>query len=97
VGPVAGQHVGLDERARVEEQLEALPGRQLAARVLLLDEPTANLDPAAAELLEPLIGRGSGRSRVLVSHDVGGALGEADEVLRLKRGRTVGEDEELYR
>ena len=29
--------------------------------LLLLDEPRANLDPAAAELLEPLIGRASGR------------------------------------
>ena len=65
--------------------------------LLLLDEPRANLDPAAAELLEPLIGRPSGRTRVLVSHDVQGALAESDAVLRLKRGRPVGEDEELYR
>jgi ABC-type sulfate/molybdate transport systems ATPase subunit len=34
---------------------------------------------------------------VLVSHDVSGALAEADAVLRLKRGRPVGEEEELYR
>ena len=40
--------------------------------LLLLDEPRASLDPAAAELLEPLIGRASGRTRVLVSHDVEG-------------------------
>ena len=46
--------------------------------LLLLDEPRANLDPAAAELLEPLIGRASGRTRVLVTHDVQGALAEAD-------------------
>jgi ABC-type multidrug transport system ATPase subunit len=65
--------------------------------LLLLDEPRAHLDPAAAERLEPLIGRASGRTRVLVSHDVEGALGEADAVLRLKRGRPVGEGEELYR
>jgi heme exporter protein A len=65
--------------------------------LLLLDEPRANLDPAVAESLEPLIGRASGRTRVLVSHDVSGALSEADAVLRLKRGRPVGEDEELYR
>jgi ABC-type sulfate/molybdate transport systems ATPase subunit len=65
--------------------------------LLLLDEPRANLDPAAAELLEPLIGRSAGRTRVLVSHDVEGALAEADAVLRLKRGRPVREGEELYR
>jgi heme exporter protein A len=66
-------------------------------RVLLLDEPRANLDPAAAEALEPLIGRPSGCTRVLVSHDVEGALGEADLVLRLKHGRPAEEGEELYR
>jgi heme exporter protein A len=65
--------------------------------LLLLDEPRANLDPAAAEALEPLIGRSSGRTRVLVSHDVHGTLAEADSVLRLKRGRPVASDEELYR
>ena len=38
--------------------------------LLLLDEPRANLDPAAAELLEPLIGRASGRARAsITSHD----------------------------
>ena len=65
--------------------------------LLLLDEPRAGLDPAAAQLLEPLIGRASGRTRVLVSHDVAGALAEADVVLRLRRGRPVADDEELYR
>jgi ABC-type transporter Mla maintaining outer membrane lipid asymmetry ATPase subunit MlaF len=55
--------------------------------LLLLDEPRAHLDPAAAELLEPLIGRASGRTRVLVSHDVEGALAEADLALGLRAGR----------
>lgn len=55
--------------------------------VLLLDEPRANLDPAAARLLEPLIGRDSGRTRVLVTHDVEGGLAESDVVLGLRRGR----------
>jgi heme exporter protein A len=55
----------------------------------LLDEPRAGLDPAAAEALEPLIGRGSGRTRVVVSHDVEGALAGADLALGLKGGRQV--------
>jgi heme exporter protein A len=38
-------------------------------------------------LVEPLIGRASGRTRVIVSHDLAGALGEADLVLGLVRGR----------
>jgi heme exporter protein A len=55
--------------------------------LLLLDEPRSNLDPAAAELVEPLIGAGSGRTRVICSHDPGGGLAEADLVLGLREGR----------
>ena len=55
--------------------------------LLLLDEPTSHLDPAGIELVEPLIGRSSGRTRVVVSHDPGGSVAEADVVLGLKRGR----------
>jgi heme exporter protein A len=55
-------------------------------QLLLLDEPRANLDPAAADLVEPLIGRDSGCTRVLTSHDPRAALAEADLVLALKDG-----------
>jgi heme exporter protein A len=55
--------------------------------LLLLDEPRANLDPAASDLVEPLIGRGNGRTRVLTSHDPESALREADIVLGLKDGK----------
>jgi ABC-type sulfate/molybdate transport systems ATPase subunit len=57
--------------------------------LLLLDEPRANLDPAATELVEPLIGRPSGTTRVLTSHDPQAALEEADLVLGLQDGRAV--------
>jgi heme exporter protein A len=65
--------------------------------LLLLDEPRANLDPGASELVDPLIGRSSGRTRVLVSHDVEGALAESDVALGLKHGRPAPVDAELYR
>jgi heme exporter protein A len=55
--------------------------------VLLLDEPRANLDPAAAELVEPLIGASSGRTRIVTSHDPVGGLAEADVALGLRAGR----------
>jgi heme exporter protein A len=55
--------------------------------LLLLDEPTSNLDPAAVELVAPLIGRGSPRTRVICSHDPGGGLAQADLVLGLRAGR----------
>jgi heme exporter protein A len=55
--------------------------------LLLLDEPRSNLDPAAIELVDPLIGAASGRTRVICSHDPGGGLAEADLVLGLREGR----------
>lgn len=60
-----------------------------APELLLLDEPRANLDPAAAELVEPLIGRASGTTRVITTHDPQSALAEADLVLGLRAGRTA--------
>ncbi len=55
--------------------------------LLLLDEPYSNLDPAAIELVSPLIGSGSPRTRVICSHDPAGGLAEADLVLGLRAGR----------
>jgi heme exporter protein A len=57
--------------------------------LLLLDEPYANLDPAAIELVEPLIGAASERTRVLTSHDPGRGLAEADMTLGLRAGRVA--------
>jgi heme exporter protein A len=75
--------------------------------LLLLDEPRANLDPAAIELVDPLIGAGSKHTRVICSHDPGGGLAEADLVLGLRAGRpallrrsadvSLAEIAELYR
>jgi heme exporter protein A len=57
--------------------------------LLLLDEPYANLDPAAVELVRPLIGAASGHTRVICSHDPSGGLLEADMVLGLRAGRAA--------
>jgi heme exporter protein A len=80
--------------------------------LLLLDEPYANLDPAAVELVAPLIGPAQHsaarpRTRVVCSHDPHGGLAEADLVLGLRAGRPAlfgpaatvdpGEIAELYR
>jgi heme exporter protein A len=77
---------------RADEPLRAL-SRGMVQRVaicravlhepelLLLDEPHANLDARAVELVAPLLA--GARTRVLVSHDVGAARAEADQVLEL--------------
>jgi heme exporter protein A len=52
--------------------------------LLLLDEPEAHLDADARALAERLIGPGSGRTRVIVSHDRDRALAGADLVLELR-------------
>jgi heme exporter protein A len=51
--------------------------------LVLLDEPRANLDPAAAKIVEPLL---AGRTRVMTSHDPRDAE-SADVVLGLREGR----------
>lgn len=58
-------------------------------KLLLLDEPRANLDPGAGQLVEPLIGRSAGATRVLTSHDPQAAVAEADLVLGLRGGRAM--------
>jgi len=90
--------VGMRERAEdpVRSLSRGMVQRLTVARavlhspqLLLLDEPRSNLDPAAGELVEPLIGRSSGVTRVLTSHDPQAALAEADVVLALAGGRAA--------
>jgi heme exporter protein A len=57
--------------------------------LLLLDEPYAHLDPAAIELVEPLLNGSRGRTRVIASHDPTGGLAQADLVLGLRAGRVA--------
>jgi heme exporter protein A len=99
--PVAELSRGMVQRVAVARAVLHDP------QLLLLDEPYANLDPAARELVAPLIGRASGRTRVVCSHDPSGGVAEADVVLGLRAGAValckpaadVREDEiaELYR
>lgn len=93
-------HVGLAHKAAQparllsggEAQRLAL-GRALATdpEVLLLDEPTASLDPASVLAIESIVGdaRDRGVRVIFVTHDTGQARRLADDVLFLQRGRVA--------
>lgn len=79
-----------------EQQRLALV-RALASEphILLLDEPTASMDPANTRTLEGLIQtvKAQGRSIVLVTHDRDQARRLADHVVFLHKGRVVEQAE----
>ena len=83
-----------DRPARVlsgGEQQRLSMVRALAAEpaLLLLDEPTASLDPQATAAIEAMVGQAAaaGVKIVMVTHDRGQAQRLADEVLFLHRGQ----------
>lgn len=94
------ERVGLIERARQparllsggEQQRLAL-ARALATEpaMLLLDEPTASLDPASTYLIEEITREAhlAGIKVIFVTHDQAQARRLADEVVFLDRGRLV--------
>ena len=61
----------------------------LEPKVLFLDEPTANLDPAATRAIEAVIAamHERGVKIVMTTHDLGQARRHADEIVFLHRGR----------
>jgi tungstate transport system ATP-binding protein len=63
----------------------------LEPRVLFLDEPTANLDPAATRIIETVIAdmHARGVKVIMTTHDLGQAKRHADEVVFLHRGRLI--------
>jgi tungstate transport system ATP-binding protein len=75
-----------------EQQRLAL-ARALARdpEILLLDEPTASLDPAATKAVEDIVRAvaASGVKIVMATHDIGQARRLAGEVVFLARGRLV--------
>ena len=88
----------LDPAARVEtlsvgaqQRVEIAKALVRAARILILDEPTAVLAPAeSAELLRWVRAYAdAGNAAILITHKLREALGVADEVTVLRRGRSL--------
>lgn len=75
------------------EQQRLAIARALACRpeLLLLDEPTASLDPASTALIEEAVNaaHASGVTVALVTHDAGQARRLADDIVFLHAGRVA--------
>ena len=83
--PVARLSPGLQARLALARALALGPD------VLLLDEPSASLDPEAALAMEGLIAfvRDQGTKVILVSHCLGQVRRLAQDVLMLNQGRSI--------
>lgn len=91
---------GLEERARQpartlsggeQQRLAIARAWALEPEVLLLDEPTANLDPEATAAIEALVRAVEARGTriIMTTHDIGQARRLATEVMFLHRGRLL--------
>jgi tungstate transport system ATP-binding protein len=94
------EHVGLGhlagQPARTlsggeQQRLALARAWALRPELLLLDEPTANLDPSAAQAVEAAIQRmhEAGTKIVLITHNLGQAHRLGDEVVFLDAGRVT--------
>ncbi|MDE0388938.1 MAG: ATP-binding cassette domain-containing protein [Rhodospirillales bacterium] len=94
------ERTGLGAFARVPARVLSFGEQQRLAlarswalnpQVLFLDEPTANLDPAATHVIEGAIEAMAreGTKIIMTTHDLGQARRLADEVMFLHRGRLL--------
>lgn len=94
------RHAGLEHLAQAparvlsggeQQRLAIVRALALEPEVLLLDEPTSNLDPAAVLAIEAMLleARRAGTKVVFVSHDVGQARRLAEDIVFLHHGRVV--------
>ena len=91
--------IGLDTRVKTmskgtKEKLQLLLVMSRAAKLYLLDEPIAGVDPAARDfILQTILTNYSPESTVLISTHLSAALEPVlDEVIFLKEGRVVRHD-----
>jgi len=102
VGLADRQHQPARALSGGEAQRLAL-ARALATgpEVLLLDEPTASLDPASVEAIEEIVrdAARAGTCVIFVTHDIAQARRLADEVVLMSAGRVAetGPTEEFFR
>ena len=85
-----------DRPARVlsggeQQRLALARAWALEPKVMFLDEPTANLDPAATRAIEAVIANmhARGAKIVMTTHDLGQARRHADDIVFLHKGRLL--------
>jgi len=93
ISELAGRPIG---RLSGGQQRKALLARVVAqeAELLLLDEPTANLDPEAKRELAELVAQvrdGLSASAIVVSHESGPLLDASDRAVTVESGRIASE------
>jgi len=74
-----------------QQRLAIARALALEPEILILDEPSANLDPAASLAIEQLIeaARDDGKKVILVTHDLGQARRLGDEIIFMHLGRII--------
>ena len=91
-------HVGLLDHARQparllsggeQQRLALARALALAPKVMLMDEPTASLDPASVLIIERIVrnAQADGTKIIIVTHDPGQAGRLADDIVFVHRGR----------
>ena len=90
LGDVAGRPARVLS-AGEQQRLALARAWAVGPEVLFLDEPTANLDPAATRTVEEMIAaiHEAGATIIMTTHDLGQAHRLADEILFLHRGRLM--------
>jgi len=74
-----------------QQRLAIARAMVLDPEVVILDEPSSNLDPGATMAIERLIevARGEGKKIILVTHDLAQAKRVGDEIIFMHNGRIV--------
>jgi tungstate transport system ATP-binding protein len=74
-----------------QQRLAIARALALDPEVLILDEPSSNLDPGATMAIEQLImtAREGGKKVILVTHDLGQAKRVGDEIIFMHHGRII--------
>ena len=74
-----------------QQRLALIRAWVIRPQVLFLDEPTANLDPGATQIVEQLINtiHAEGTKIIMSTHDFGQAKRVSDEIIFLHRGKLL--------